>query len=61
VALKTAVMNVGIVRYVICGILKYSLEVKMTLDEAIQTRIINNKEQKEIDDREEEWLNSERF
>jgi hypothetical protein len=32
----------------------------MTLDEAIRTRILDNKEQKEYDQKEQDWLNNER-
>lgn len=33
----------------------------MKLDEAIRTRIKDNKEQKEYDEKEEQWMNEERI
>ena len=33
---------------------------KMSLDEAIRTRIRDNKEQKEYDEKERQWMNEER-
>ena len=33
---------------------------KMSLDEALRTRMRDNKEQREYDEKEKQWMNSER-
>jgi len=35
-------------------------QTKMSLDEAIRTKMRDNKEQREYDEKEKQWLNSER-